>query len=205
MSAQKRRTSKRKKKNDVSIVGDLFRILFAVSMLIVAILAAFYVFKNVNGFKLPDLTTAAPTETSQPITIQSDKETKKKETSAAETTSRAETSASAADETVDGGGDDAEKEIQSAEEQYDYDESDYTDENEEPIGGTEKGPGVTGDVPVVPTSAKATEKQTEKSTEKPKETAAKPKETAKPDAEIVDGPGETMPAETVEGGYHGPV
>ncbi len=43
MSSNKRVT-KRKKKQEATLVGDLFKILFAVSMLIVAILIAFFVF-----------------------------------------------------------------------------------------------------------------------------------------------------------------
>lgn len=60
MSDYKKRSTKRRKKREASLIGDLFRILFAVSMLIVAILVSFYVYKNVNGFKLPDLKTTLP-------------------------------------------------------------------------------------------------------------------------------------------------
>ena len=69
MSSNKRVT-KRKKKQEATLVGDLFKILFAVSMLIVAILIAFFVFKNVDGFALPDLrVTLSETESNEPITV----------------------------------------------------------------------------------------------------------------------------------------
>ncbi|SEA47232.1 hypothetical protein SAMN05216349_11386 [Oribacterium sp. KHPX15] len=69
MSSNKRVT-KRKKKQEATLVGDLFKILFAVSMLIVAILIAFFVFKNVDGFSLPDLrVTLSETESNEPITV----------------------------------------------------------------------------------------------------------------------------------------
>ncbi len=56
MSQYKRRSTKgRRKQQEATIVGDLFRILFAVSMLVVAILVAFFVMKNLTGFSLPDL------------------------------------------------------------------------------------------------------------------------------------------------------
>lgn len=65
-----KRVTKRKKKQEATLVGDLFKILFAVSMLIVAILIAFFVFKNVDGFALPDLrVTLSETESNEPITV----------------------------------------------------------------------------------------------------------------------------------------
>ncbi len=70
MSDLKGRSSKRKKKQEATLVGDLFKILFAVSMLVVAILVAFFVFKNVDGFSLPDLrVTLAETESNEPVTV----------------------------------------------------------------------------------------------------------------------------------------
>lgn len=70
MSGVKKRSTKRKKKQEATLVGDLFKILFAVSMLVVAILIAFFVFKNVDGFSLPDLrVTLAEPETNDPITV----------------------------------------------------------------------------------------------------------------------------------------
>lgn len=68
MSDYRKRSMKRKKRKEATLVGDLFKILFAVSMLIIAILVAFFVFKNVSGFKLPDLrVTAAETEESAAV------------------------------------------------------------------------------------------------------------------------------------------
>ena len=70
MSGVKKRSTKRKKKQEATLVGDLFKILFAVSMLVVAILIAFFVFKNVDGFSLPDLrVTLAEPETNDSITV----------------------------------------------------------------------------------------------------------------------------------------
>lgn len=70
MSDYRKRSMKRKKRKEATLVGDLFKILFAVSMLIIAILVAFFVFKNVSGFKLPDLrVTAAETEESETATV----------------------------------------------------------------------------------------------------------------------------------------
>ncbi|WP_036610961.1 hypothetical protein [Oribacterium sp. P6A1] len=68
MSEKNVRSTKRKKKQEATLVGDLFKILFAVSMLVVAILIAFFVFKNVDGFSLPDLKVTIA-ETSEPVTV----------------------------------------------------------------------------------------------------------------------------------------
>lgn len=70
MSDYRKRSTKRKKRKEATLVGDLFKILFAVSMLIIAILVAFFVFKNVSGFRLPDLrVTAAETQESETATV----------------------------------------------------------------------------------------------------------------------------------------
>lgn len=70
MSEIKGRSAKRKKKQEATLVGDLFKILFAVSMLVVAILIAFFVFKNVDGFSLPDLrVTLAETDSNEPVKV----------------------------------------------------------------------------------------------------------------------------------------
>lgn len=70
MSDYRKRSTKRKKRREATLVGDLFKILFAVSMLIIAILVAFFVFKNVSGFTLPDLrVTAAETQESETATV----------------------------------------------------------------------------------------------------------------------------------------
>ena len=68
MSDYRKRSTKRKKRKEATLVGDLFKILFAVSMLIIAILVAFFVFKNVSGFHLPDLrVTVAETQESATV------------------------------------------------------------------------------------------------------------------------------------------
>lgn len=85
MSDYRKRSTKRKKRKEATLVGDLFKILFAVSMLIIAILVAFFVFKNVSGFKLPDLrVTTAETQESETATLVSSdtKESATVETSA---------------------------------------------------------------------------------------------------------------------------
>lgn len=70
MSDYRKRSTKRKKQKEATLVGDLFKILFAVSMLIIAILVAFFVFKNVSGFHLPDLrVTVAETQESETATV----------------------------------------------------------------------------------------------------------------------------------------
>lgn len=70
MSDYRKRSTKRKKRKEATLVGDLFKILFAVSMLIIAILVAFFVFKNVSGFHLPDLrVTVAETQESETATV----------------------------------------------------------------------------------------------------------------------------------------
>ena len=85
MSDYRKRSTKRKKRKEATLVGDLFKILFAVSMLIIAILVAFFVFKNVSGFHLPDLrVTVAETQESETATVVSidTKESAADETSA---------------------------------------------------------------------------------------------------------------------------
>lgn len=70
MSDYRKRSTKRKTRKEATLVGDLFKILFAVSMLIIAILVAFFVFKNVSGFHLPDLrVTVAETQESETATV----------------------------------------------------------------------------------------------------------------------------------------
>ena len=70
MSDYRKRSTKRKKRREATLVGDLFKILFAVSMLIIAILVAFFVFKNVSGFHLPDIrVTVAETQESETATV----------------------------------------------------------------------------------------------------------------------------------------
>lgn len=93
MSDYRKRSTKRKKRREATLVGDLFKILFAVSMLIIAILVAFFVFKNVSGFTLPDLrVTAAETQESETATVVS---IDTKESAAAETSAQIQVTESA--------------------------------------------------------------------------------------------------------------
>lgn len=93
MSDYRKRSTKRKKRKEATLVGDLFKILFAVSMLIIAILVAFFVFKNVSGFKLPDLrVTTAETEESETATVLS---MDTKESAAVETSTQIQVTESA--------------------------------------------------------------------------------------------------------------
>ena len=93
MSDYRKRSTKRKKRKEATLVGDLFKILFAVSMLIIAILVAFFVFKNVSGFKLPDLrvTTAETEESETAIVVSIDT----KESAAVETSAQIQVTESA--------------------------------------------------------------------------------------------------------------
>ena len=93
MSDYRKRSTKRKKRKEATLVGDLFKILFAVSMLIIAILVAFFVFKNVSGFKLPDLrVTVAETQESETATVVS---IDTKESAAVETSAQIQVTESA--------------------------------------------------------------------------------------------------------------
>ena len=93
MSDYRKRSTKRKKRREATLVGDLFKILFAVSMLIIAILVAFFVFKNVSGFHLPDLrVTVAETQESETATVVS---IDTKESAAVETSAQIQATESA--------------------------------------------------------------------------------------------------------------
>jgi cytoskeletal protein RodZ len=98
MSSYRKRSTRRKKKEEATLVGDLFRILFAVSMLVVAILIVFFVFQNIKGFKLPDLKVSAAETTTeaQPVTIRANQETKARETERTQPETTAERSTTAA-------------------------------------------------------------------------------------------------------------
>lgn len=114
MSDYRKRSTKRKKRKEATLVGDLFKILFAVSMLIIAILVAFFVFKNVSGFKLPDLrVTTAETEESETATLVS---MDAKESAAVETSAQSQVTESAQLPTATGAEDEEiEKKIESVE------------------------------------------------------------------------------------------
>ena len=93
MSDARKRSTNRKKRKEATLVGDLFKILFAVSMLIIAILVAFFVFKNVSGFTLPDLrVTVAETQESETATVVS---IDTKESAAVETSAQIQVTESA--------------------------------------------------------------------------------------------------------------
>ena len=99
MADYRKRSTKRRRRNEANLVGDLFRVLFAVSMLIVAIMAAFFVMQHVSGFSLPELrqTLASTEEAETPQVLTAAAETKAKETTVV-TTAEAESSTEAAAE-----------------------------------------------------------------------------------------------------------
>lgn len=160
MADYRKRSTKRRRRNEANLVGDLFRVLFAVSMLIVAIMAAFFVVQHVSGFSLPELRqtleSTAESETPQVLTAA---ETKAKETeprTTAESTTEAEseseteeesqeesTAEGTKEETKDAAKESAsisdegpakQAETKAASADRDYEERDYTTE-EKPIRG----------------------------------------------------------------------
>lgn len=100
MADYRKRSTKRRRRNEANLVGDLFRVLFAVSMLIVAIMAAFFVMQHVSGFSLPELrqTLASTEEAETPQVLTAAAETKAKETTIS-TTAESTTEAEAESET----------------------------------------------------------------------------------------------------------
>ena len=104
MADYRKRSTKRRRRNEANLVGDLFRVLFAVSMLIVAIMAAFFVMQHVSGFSLPELrqTLASTEEAETPQVLTAAAETKAKET-AVVTTAESSTEAEAESETEEEG------------------------------------------------------------------------------------------------------
>ena len=78
---------KRKKRNRVdeeaNFIGDIVRLLFALSIAVVTIVAGFILFKNISGFSLPNLkeTEASTEQTKEAVVItEAAKESKKEET-----------------------------------------------------------------------------------------------------------------------------
>ncbi len=165
MSEYRKRSTKRRKQKEATLVGDLFKILFAVSMLIVAILVAFFVFKNVSGFQLPDLrVTVAETSVSEtPVVVSiAKKEETTAETSAAvrvtesaEVSSEADSEEAELEKKIESVEASVEESVQSSEEEakkeseeqketkstQETKESRHTDKVEElPSKETEKGP-----------------------------------------------------------------
>lgn len=91
MTQYRRKKGRNNRRNkEASIISELLRILFAVSMLSVAILAAFFVMKNLSGFSLPELKQTLPE-----VQIAEESVTEKKESSSR----LAETTGSGKDET----------------------------------------------------------------------------------------------------------
>ncbi|OON86459.1 hypothetical protein BXO88_08065 [Oribacterium sp. C9] len=123
MSEKKVRSTKRKKKQEATLIGDLFKILFAVSMLVVAILVSFFVFKNVDGFSLPDLRVTIA-ETSEPVTV-----TVAPTESIQETTTISTTVSQS--EEVKADNEEVEKNIESAEASVEAEESESSSDIEE--------------------------------------------------------------------------
>lgn len=158
MSGVKKRSTKRKKKQEATLVGDLFKILFAVSMLVVSILIAFFVFKNVDGFSLPDLKiTLTEPETNDTITVT----VSETETSLIETTGVKVTVSQTAEieETLD----DIEKNIESAEASVEAEESKIIDEKSESDKSSEK-----SDIDINKIDENSSEDETKDSGEKSK-------------------------------------
>ena len=75
--------NKRKRVDDeANFIGDVLRLLFALSIVVVTIVAGFILFKNIYGFTLPNLkeTEASVEQTKEAVVITEEvKETKKKE------------------------------------------------------------------------------------------------------------------------------
>lgn len=85
MSQYRKKSNRRD--DGAGIVGDLFRVILAVSLLIAAIVAAFLLVKYVSGFSLPDLKDKQTTTAAPVIITEAPKETPKKtEVSIAQTT-----------------------------------------------------------------------------------------------------------------------
>lgn len=157
MADYRKRSTKRRRRNEANLVGDLFRVLFAVSMLIVAIMAAFFVAQHVSGFSLPELRqTLASTEEETPQVLTAAAETKAKETkpsttaeSTTETEKESETEEESQEESTEEETKGAEKESASVSDEgpakqmetkataadRDYEEKDYTTEEKVIRGG----------------------------------------------------------------------
>ena len=70
---------------EANFIGDILKLLFALSLAIVAIVVCFLFFKNIAGFSLPNLkATEAASESSKEAVVitEASKEIKKKETEA---------------------------------------------------------------------------------------------------------------------------
>ena len=82
---RKKRRSEQHVEEEANFIGDILKLLFALSLAIVAIVVCFLFFKNIAGFSLPNLkATEAASESSKEAVVitEAAKESKKKETEA---------------------------------------------------------------------------------------------------------------------------
>ena len=88
----KKKPNKRNRVDEeANFIGDILRLLFALSILVVTVVAAFLLVKNIAGFKLPNLKeTDAPTEQSKEAVVITEKAKESKETKAEESAETAE-------------------------------------------------------------------------------------------------------------------
>ena len=80
---RKKRRSEQHVEEEANFIGDILKLLFALSLAIVAIVVCFLFFKNIAGFSLPNLkATEAASESSKEAVVitEATKESKKKET-----------------------------------------------------------------------------------------------------------------------------
>ena len=79
---RRKRRNEQHVEEEANFIGDILKLLFALSLAIVAIVVCFLFFKNIAGFSLPNLkaTEAASESSKEPVLItEAGKETKKKE------------------------------------------------------------------------------------------------------------------------------
>ena len=82
---RRKRRNEQHVEDEANFIGDILKLLFALSLAIVAIVVCFLFFKNIAGFSLPNLkATEAASESSKEAVVitEASKETKKKETEA---------------------------------------------------------------------------------------------------------------------------
>ena len=80
---RRKRRNEQHVEDEANFIGDILKLLFALSLAIVAIVVCFLFFKNIAGFSLPNLkATEAASESSKEAVVitEASKETKKKET-----------------------------------------------------------------------------------------------------------------------------
>lgn len=109
---QDRRKKRNRVDKEANFIGDILRLLFALSIAVITIVAGFLLFKNISGFSLPNLKeTEAITEQSKESVIITEESKEKKET-----TREAETEESKTEETESVKESAAEESIKEAEE-----------------------------------------------------------------------------------------